>query len=220
VAACSNVGVPSVAPAAESAVSSPSLAAAPRPSASAASSGPATTSVAIGCRPSAVGVLHDDGFVPISEQFSPPQHPIGAGWVQIGNVSNARVGYVPLLPKVAPAGRTLQFLLASGHSVFAAYSHAPATRTLTDAMFMASAGILVLESPDAGQDGRFVLNHLKRNRWPVAVGPYVGALVWGDEVAEGVRPFGLYWADGVRQWIVRGTGSPDELIDLARSIYC
>lgn len=177
-----------------------------------------------GCEPSSLGALKDEGFVPIGGQFTPPEHELARGYDVVASLAQAPVtAYQPILPKAVPGGRSLMLLLANGEtqSLFAAYSDKPLQRTDTDTVLMAGRGIAVSEYPFEGQDGPFVLERVKRNRWPVQIGPHPGALVWADEIATGVRPFGVYWADGVRQWIIRGNPvHPDELVDVARSIYC
>jgi hypothetical protein len=55
----------------------------------------------------------------------------------------------------------------------------------------------------------------------VRIGPHDAALVHSDEYTTGRREWTLYWADGPRQWRLGGDiADPNELIHMARSIYC
>jgi len=93
------------------------------------------------------------------------------------------------------------------------------TATLDD--FLATGGVLVNQWKSDGQTAQTVFDSVGKRAVPVAVGPYPAAMVHGDEIQTKIRPFGLYWSDGTRDFsILAGVDRPETVIDLARSIYC
>jgi len=127
----------------------------------------------------------------------------------------------PLRPD-EPEGRPLQHILLTGTSdILFVYARHPLdeTDTLTDAH--AKGAFILAQRPFAGQDADFVLENVWRDSWRLQVGPHPAALVLGTPITTTIRTYGLYWADGEREWILRGDPvDPEELVDLARSIYC
>lgn len=81
-------------------------------------------------------------------------------------------------------------------------------------------GVYVFQQGARGIDAAVVLDTVGSRGGGLTVGPYMAALVHGDPERNGVRPFGLYWSDGVRNWSVRGGVSGEDLVAFARSLYC
>lgn len=176
-----------------------------------------------GCAPSSMGELTDDGFVPVAEQRGLIDHPFGIGATRLTSIDDPQLAAIDVkAPPNGPSEKPLREVLwvPEENAVSLVYSPADATVGLSTTEFLRTGGIVLIQLPFAGQDAKTVLSAVTRNVWEVDVGTHPAALVWGDPVAEDVRPFGLYWADGESQWVLRGAVAPDELINLARSIYC
>ncbi len=161
------------------------------------------------------------------------ESPASPGWGRAESPLLARDTVVPTfedLPTHAfhplrpdePEGRPLQHILLIGNSnISLLYAREPLddADTLIDAYRKGTFGLT--QRPFAGQDADFVLENAPRDSWRVEVGPYPAALVLGTPLTTTIRPYGLYWADGEREWILHGDPvDPEELVDLARSIYC
>lgn len=181
------------------------------------------TSYTVGCEPSAVGVLHDDGAVPYDQRFTRPHHrPFTSGSVVRESLVGVDLnGVAPLEPRDPPPSKPLRLVTVDS---FGATSLVYAPDVLAqDATYLdliELGAIVVTQRAFAGQDAAFVLREVDRNRWPVIVATHDAALVWGDPSSKNTRAFGLYWGDGPREWMIRGAIEPDILVDLARSIYC
>jgi hypothetical protein len=117
--------------------------------------------------------------------------------------------------------RTLRLAVVDAHGALTqVFAHETLTEDASYLDALEAHAIMVVQRPFNGQDAEFVLTEAIRNAWPTQVGPHSAALVWADPESETVRSFGLYWADGPREWIARAAGDPNVLIDMARSIYC
>jgi hypothetical protein len=186
---------------------------------------PAVVATQVGCGPAALGALQDEGFTPYGSRRggrnSPTLGHAGDVIESIDQITPSR--YEVLLPKTLPGQRTLKLIvwLPEAEQLGLVYSSSEVSADTTNSLLHSNRGMALTQRPFAGQDASFVMQSAPRNRWLVQVGPNPAALVWGSEVAPGVRPFELYWADGDREWILIGNPErPEELVDFARSIYC
>jgi hypothetical protein len=177
-----------------------------------------------GCGPSDLGALKDEGYTRFGEGFGRNEPNLGVAGNVLSSVAEATpTRYTVLLPKTLPGNRPLGLILwqPGAEQLGLIYSSEPVSIETTNSALHKSGGMALTQRPFNGQDAEFVLENALRNKWLVEVGPHPAALVWGSEVAAGVRPFGLYWADGVREWILIGNPErPEDLVDFARSIYC
>ena len=183
---------------------------------------PTTKATSGGCGPSTLQIV-DGGSVGPGERLSEAaqDRPLGTAGGAIDLATEA-LAIVPTLP-ARPGSRLLQFALYNGTTgvLSLAYSQAGATPRSSTFDFLGHGGFALTERPYSGQDGTEVYDSVSRNRWYVNVGSYQAALVWADPYASNLRPFGLYWSDGTREFILIGAPvSPNELVDFARSIEC
>jgi hypothetical protein len=186
--------------------------------------GPSGSPPQQGCGPISLGIAYDPYATPGTQYGWPPElalADLGTVVEDFGDVT-AR-GYRPLRPP-DPAARPLRLILVQAEvdAVALVYSPVPVAASDTNADLLAKGALVLTQRPFAGQDADFVLRVVPMDDWRVELGPYPGALVLGSPTAAGIRPFGLYWADGDREWILHGGGParPEDLVDLARSIYC
>jgi hypothetical protein len=185
---------------------------------------PTSAGAPAGCGPSDLGALTDEGFTPFGEGFGPNEPTLGVAGNVLSSVAQARpTRYTVLLPKTLPGNRLLGLILwqSDAEQLGLIYSSEPVSIETTNSALHKGGGMALTERPFNGQDAKFVMENALRNKWLVEVGPHPAALIWGSEVAAGVRPFRLYWADGEREWILIGNPErPEVLLDFARSIYC
>lgn len=180
-------------------------------------------SVAPGCGPSDLGVAFD--------RNPPAPDPRALGFVEVRLAAGAVVaddfadlgglGYIPLRPS-EPPGRPLQvILLYVDAQVLLIYSVAKLAETDTARTVLIKTGYLLNQAPFQGRDAELVMSVAPSDDYLVQVGPHPAALVIGTPLGEGISSVGLYWADGPRQWMLRGDPERlEDLVDLARSIYC
>lgn len=184
----------------------------------------ATTAPAEGCGPSSLGISYDPYQSPGVQYGWPPERPLSDFGTVVDHLTDARVvGYEPIEPSDS-GERPLRLVLvqAETNTVALVYSPVPVATTDTNADLLANGALVLNQRPFAGQDADSVLDAAPRNDWRVEVGPHPAALIIGSPPAAGIRPIGLYWADEDREWILHGGGlaRPEDLVDLARSIYC
>jgi hypothetical protein len=132
------------------------------------------------------------------------------------------LGYRALTPK-DPKGRTeiLRRMLPPAYATFLSREPIGASTTLTK--LIASGGAIIIERPT--EPGPTIVERasawLKAGAVPVKIGDYDGVISHGDEIASGVRPFGLWWTDGEHDWSIRaGFDDGRDVIELARSMVC
>jgi hypothetical protein len=191
---------------------------------SAISSPQPSPSWALGCGPSSLGISYEAYASPGTQFGWPPDSPVSVFGTVVDDFRDIEVtGYEPLQPS-DPGARRLRLILVQPevNNVALVYSRLPIAANDTEAELLAMGALVLNQRPFSGQDGDFVLGIVPYDDWRVEVGPYSAALVLGSPTAAGIRPFGLYWADGDREWILHGGGParPEDLVDLARSIYC
>ncbi len=107
--------------------------------------------------------------------------------------------YTPLVPRTIPGDRSLQMIgvLPEIQAVSFIYAASPLDRAMTATAALRASAIAVTQRPFEYLTADVVLSEgPRRNKWRVRLGPHDAALVWGDEMAEALRPFGLYWTDG------------------------
>lgn len=139
---------------------------------------------------------------------------------------DAGVGDVvaPLEPSAEQAGRPLQLILVSRAPdayVALIYSAKRISDSDTIEELFNAGGILVVQAVPTGRDGDSMKENVGKRASLVEVGPYRAALVHAEPWVSGVRAYNLYWSDGKHDWSIQGaTATPEEVIDLARSLYC
>ena len=99
----------------------------------------------------------------------------------------------------------------------------------TVADVLARGGIAVFERPTAGKDAASVdAGAHELGSWAglVEVGGFQAAVIHADPIGtrvrpEGVRPYYVFWSDGVHDWELRaGTSTAEQAIDAARAVAC
>lgn len=178
-----------------------------------------------GCEPSNLGALQDDGFVkPSDRRGGGMDRPLGtAGPVVSGESALSMLPFIAVLPPYGIGGRSRQLTMYEPQTATLSVAYARKVVLPTDSTFdfLATGGFGLTERPFAGQDAELVFNTLTRNRWLVTIGDQQATLVWADPYTDTLRPFGLYWSDGIREYILIGAPtSPDELVDFARALAC
>lgn len=185
---------------------------------------PTTAQIPAGCGPSDLGEIKDEGFTPFGGGRGSNDATLGSAGTVVPSVAEIKpTRYTVLVPKTLPGDRVLRLTLwlPQEEQLGLVYSAKSVSAETRNSILHKDGGMALTQRPFNGQDAKFVLNNAPRNRWLVQVGPHPAALVWGSEVAAGVRPFGLYWADEDREWILIGNPErPEVLLDFARSIYC
>jgi hypothetical protein len=142
----------------------------------------------------------------------------------VPDITDQRISAMkPLLPQSTISARSRQLILFNPDAKILTLVYAPQRVDGSDGAWAAlkSGAFKFTQKPYTGQDAELVHTSLTGNRWYVQLGTTKATLVWADPVAAGVRPFGLYWADGSHDFILQGAPEgPDELVDFARSLYC
>jgi len=92
--------------------------------------------------------------------------------------------------------------------------------TLDD--FYRSGGVLIKEHrPGAGHLAQTVLDQLGPRAVEVSVGPNLAATNHFDEIAPGLRPYGVWWSANGSDWsVTAGLDDPRDAIEIARSMVC
>lgn len=90
--------------------------------------------------------------------------------------------------------------------------------------FTESGGVILVQARSSGIDAEFVAAQIAdtgRKHSFIELGPHRAIMYLADPVArDDLRPWHLYWSDGVRDWSLQGAVDPIALIELARSMYC
>jgi hypothetical protein len=92
--------------------------------------------------------------------------------------------------------------------------------TLDD--FYRSGGVLIKERrPGTGHLAQTVLDQLGPHAVEVSVGPYQAATNHFDEIAPGLRPYGVWWSANGSDWsVTAGLDDPRDAIAITRSMVC
>jgi len=147
--------------------------------------------------------------------------------VEASSPSDAKVvGLKLVLPRTTPPDIRVVLTLVdqrdgepAGLRVYYANDSILAKTTASD--FLAAGGVVLNEHQPDGRDAQTISDTVGKRAMPVTVGSFHGVLIHGDEVKAGVRPYGLYWSDGEREFsLLAGVKDPAPIIDFARSIYC
>lgn len=204
----------------------------PQPAATPEPAGTATA--APGCGP-AEAVRLDERFTPLDRMLTrPTQIPIlSDGKVRPGPPDPAAIAAAGLTD--LPAALDGQVVMASyvgsgeGAGLSAYYGTGSIGPADTFADVLARGGIMVIERPTVGKDAHVVDASLQAmGSWAgiMRVGSHDAAVVHADPIdtsvlSEGVRPYYIYWSDGVHDWEMRA-GTPDagRAIEAARTIAC
>jgi hypothetical protein len=177
-----------------------------------------------GCRPSAL-TLDEPPYEPVvGHGRADLDRPLGSGREVVDTIDEAQIdSYEPLEPPSEIGGRSLQFLaVVKGIDMLSmVYASSKVTPGMTRSELWQRNGIAINQVPAEAEDPAKVALTIPDVSWEVEIGPHLAALVHGDADASGVRAFNLVWTDGARKWTMYGNPvSPNEMVDLARSIYC
>lgn len=191
----------------------------------------AGASVSLACGPAQAVAFDDSSFTPYAAQRThallPPLSQTGRVVISIDDpkvpVQTVGIGQTLL-------GKPLTLLVAledppgTGgtltREIRAYYGPANAADLTVDA-FLSAGGVIIGEASTTGRDATFVIGSVGKRAATVGVGPYVAALVHADPLADGTRPYGLYWSDGTLDLsIVAGDLAPESVIGIARAFYC
>jgi len=121
-----------------------------------------------------------------------------------------RVGDLTLVGFAGRGGRVLAYFTAGAFA-----------REMTRAEFMRAGGSIVSQSiPGRADIADIVLQETGDRARAVTLGWVEGVMVHGDPVSEGLRPYGLWWADARGEWSLTSTADPASVLALARAIAC
>lgn len=98
----------------------------------------------------------------------------------------------------------------------------PIERDMTPEGFLAAGGILFERWPHDPSDSlaAYMLAEFPTRTVAVDIGPYPGALNWGDPISNGLRPHALTWSDGTNNFRLNADRSAVEIVNLARDLVC
>ncbi|MGI8658165.1 MAG: hypothetical protein ACR2K4_05255 [Candidatus Limnocylindria bacterium] len=140
------------------------------------------------------------------------------------------------LPSMAPEGRAAQAALLMDHDlngdgspewiVEVFYGSRPPAEGEIHEAYLDADGLYFRQQRSIGLDAEELLAQLKdQGRRPlppvVAVGPYQAVAIHADPLLRNdLRPWHLYWSDGVSDFTIQGDVDVAELVRMARSLYC
>lgn len=140
------------------------------------------------------------------------------------------------LPPIAPGGRVAQVALVMDHDldgdgssewvVEVFYGSRPPAAGEIHEAYLDAGGIYFRQQRSIGLDADELLAQLKdqgRDPLPpvVALGPYQAVAIHADPfLRNDLRPWHLYWSDGVSDFTIQGDVDGAELVGMARSLYC
>jgi len=102
----------------------------------------------------------------------------------------------------------------------------PPTAGETLAQYLDAGGILFRQQRTVGVDAKEALKRLAdQGRSPLpptaAIGPYEAVAIHADPTLRNdLRPWHLYWSDGVSDFNIQGDVKVESLVEMARSLYC
>jgi hypothetical protein len=121
-------------------------------------------------------------------------------------------------------GASLQLALADSQvsAISLYFVGRPVSSGDTLATFWDAGGIFVHESPWTNSYSRAeeLAVALGDRAVTVKVGEHDAALVYADPIELDVRTHNIAWSDGVEQFEIRAVLTPEEIVDLARSMVC
>lgn len=190
-----------------------------------------TDDVVAGCAPAGT-IVDDQPFTPYEGRRGyPPDLPITFGAQAVG-AEVPRLAF-PTLSVPDVLGLELQATLAQSHDwdtdgvdergLVQWYGPRPIAPGETADSYFADRGLVIAQDVPHGRDADLVVSELVDTGYQpltLMIGPHKAAMVHGDPRANGIRVWGLYWSDGARDMVVRSAGPPEELVDIARSLYC
>jgi hypothetical protein len=206
-------------------------------SASAAGASTAPTSSAVasavdaGCEVPAMPYA-DPKFTPVVGRLGPASFPIS----QFGQIVPGLDALPPdagyRIPATIPEGLSLELIqlvtvpAATGEapidSLGLYYGHGPVDGTFEE--FIADGGVAVSQQSEHLWDADTVAaeyDATDRGYSRIQIGPHDAVVHLGDPILrDDLRPWGIYWYDGTREWTVTGAVDPIELIEMAQSLYC
>lgn len=186
----------------------------------------ATTEAPVGCGPGSAPPADDD-FVPIENRLGAPVYPpIEAFGSRVDSFAEVGGEIRALEPGFLPDDLRHRAIFSdTGGTGWAAVMYAsPKAVAGTYVDVMAAGGVMIAQQKTRGQDAAQVLATLDeagQQSSLIDIGPHQAVIHHGDPVGTNdVRPWLIYWSDGMRDWEVAGAGDPATLIDIARSIHC
>lgn len=103
------------------------------------------------------------------------------------------------------------------------YSPAEVIDDMNIADLVRAGGIMLHRARPSGRDAQAVIRAVGERATVTSVRQHEAALVWADP-SDGTgasRSFDLHWSDGDYDYIILGgTDGPDEVVDMARSMFC
>jgi hypothetical protein len=157
----------------------------------------------------------------------PPPRILDTG-EQTDSIDNVRLaGFDALVPDEVPSDLSLQAIMLEPGAVEDVtevrlyYAPTPIGEDTTLVDVIADGGMLLMQRVSKGVDAALVQREVGTRAVIVQVGSHDAALIWGDQIAVGIRPYSLYWSDGERDWsLITGFETPENAVSVARSIYC
>lgn len=131
-------------------------------------------------------------------------------------------GFVAALPRDDKGLGSVYRTLNGGGEMVTYLSRTPLGPHDTLVDLLRDGGVLILERKGGGGEVVASAKHTYGKAAAlVQIGPYEGVLAHGDEMASGLRAFGLWWSDGRTDWSMRsGLADPRDTVELARSMVC
>lgn len=183
-----------------------------------------------GCGPSTIPPLDPKHVTSVSGRMYPPI--LGSG--DPTTAADARkAGFDFRAPQSIPGDRTLRAFFADyaddadgGRTLYEVRAYySDLTISDTDALpdFFKAGGIMLLERTPIGTTVQGLVKAAGDRVTTVSIGPFAGALTWADDLygSDSIRPYDVWLDDGDYDIkIVGETSTPEEVVDMARSIYC
>ena len=168
------------------------------------------------CASMAEGVIVESAeFTPYDQMRTKPLDPIVIGTSAAESVS-AMAQYGLATVSGLPLRHTVS---ATDGSVYAYYLDGD-LNGLTRSEFLRLGGIEFDQDTGDGSFAKYLLDTFRHRAVPVTIGSFEGAVTWGDPLADGVRPHGVYWSDGKYNYSLIADRSAADLVSLARDIVC
>jgi hypothetical protein len=100
------------------------------------------------------------------------------------------------------------------------YSSSTLDPSATVVDLFAQGGAIVKMEPTTGHDGKLVAGVAGSRASLVSVSEFEAALIQSDEIAPGLRQWGIYWSDGKIDYSIESSGSAHDVVVAARAMMC
>jgi hypothetical protein len=168
-----------------------------------------------------------EGSITESQRFTPYEArrsklPYSEAILAQGQKGETALASIAVVRSAALDGLARQHTVGTADAVYQYYLDRP-IGGLSRAAFMKAGGIELAQESQAGNvdfaASLFTMGFGDRVTH-VQVGPYSGALTWGDPDEGGTRTHNVYWADGVNNYSISADRSAAVVLSLARSLAC